>query len=187
MKDEFEGQYDHLIKISVLGAPRMGKSCLVLRFAEGIYSEGYISTIGVDFKTKNVVLNNNTRCKLQIFDIAGQESYRANPQPRIRGVNAYILCYDLTDSESVTHIKTQLAGICQYGQESAPILIVGTKSDLNKTVVDKEAIDQRNHGHHHAHRGHGHHHLGQSAALGHHGRGGGNRRTTGDAACAGLR
>ena len=56
----------------------MGKSCLLLRFADDTYTESYISTIGVDFKIRTIQLEGKT-IKLQIWDTAGQA--RARPFP----------------------------------------------------------------------------------------------------------
>ena len=54
----------------------MGKSCLLLRFADDTYTESYISTIGVDFKIRTIELDGKT-IKLQIWDTAGQERFHA--------------------------------------------------------------------------------------------------------------
>lgn len=53
----------------------MGKSSLLVRFAEDWFSEGYFSTIGVDFRIKTLNIN-GTLVKLQIWDTAGQERFR---------------------------------------------------------------------------------------------------------------
>lgn len=63
------GEYDYLIKIVVIGESGVGKSCLLLRFADDTYTESYISTIGVDFKIRSISIDNKI-VKVQIWDTA---------------------------------------------------------------------------------------------------------------------
>ncbi|PPS03524.1 hypothetical protein GOBAR_AA17117 [Gossypium barbadense] len=68
-------EYDYLFKLLLIGDSGVGKSCLLLRFADDSYVESYISTIGVDFKIRTVEQDGKT-IKLQIWDTAGQERFR---------------------------------------------------------------------------------------------------------------
>ena len=67
-------EYDYLFKLLLIGDSGVGKSCLLLRFADDTYTESYISTIGVDFKIRSIELEGKT-VKLQIWDTAGQERF----------------------------------------------------------------------------------------------------------------
>jgi hypothetical protein len=64
-------EYDYLFKLLLIGDSGVGKSCLLLRFADDSYTDSYISTIGVDFKIRTIQLDGKT-IKLQIWDTAGQ-------------------------------------------------------------------------------------------------------------------
>jgi hypothetical protein len=61
----FDRRYDYLFKLLLIGDSGVGKSCLLLRFADDTYTESYISTIGVDFKIRTIELDGKT-VKLQI-------------------------------------------------------------------------------------------------------------------------
>ena len=82
----------------------MGKSCLLLRFADHTYTESYISTIGVDFKIRTIDLDGKV-IKLQIWDTAGQERFRTITSSYYRGAHGIIVVYDVTDRDSFSNVK----------------------------------------------------------------------------------
>ena len=57
-KDSSSRDYDHLFKLVLIGDSGVGKSCLLLRFADDQYTDSYISTIGVDFRFRTVTIDN---------------------------------------------------------------------------------------------------------------------------------
>ena len=96
-------EYDYLFKLLIIGDSGVGKSCLLLRFAEGTYTDSYISTIGVDFKIHTVNLDGKV-VKLQIWDTAGQERFRTITSSYYRGAHGIIVVYDVTDQETFSEL-----------------------------------------------------------------------------------
>ena len=128
-------EYDFLFKLLLIGDSGVGKSCLLLRFADDTYTESYISTIGVDFKIRTIELDGKT-IKLQVWDTAGQERFRTITSSYYRGAHGIIVVFDVTDQESFNNVKQWLQEIDRYACENVDKLLVGNKCDLtDKKVV----------------------------------------------------
>jgi len=118
-----------VFKLLLIGDSGVGKSSLLHRFADDIYTDSYISTIGVDFKIKTMNVGDKM-VKLQIWDTAGQERFRTITSSYYRGAQGIIVVYDITDVDSFNNVKQWLSEIDRYASENVDKLLVGNKSDL---------------------------------------------------------
>lgn len=135
-------EYDYLVKIKLLGDSGVGKSALLSRFVDDTFTESLMSTMGVDFRLKQINVGDN-RVKLQIWDTAGQDRFRAVSKYD-RGQNAWVVVFDVTHQETFNNIKKWLEEIvCQKDFSGQPLIIVGNKVDLEseRRVQSDEAFE----------------------------------------------
>ncbi|KAI6656428.1 hypothetical protein LOD99_1224 [Oopsacas minuta] len=127
-------EYDHLFKLLIIGDTSVGKSSILLRFADNLFSGTYITTIGVDFKIRTMEMNGE-KIKLQIWDTAGQERFRTITATYYRGTHGVIIVYDVTNADSFNNVKrwiTEIENNCDYVDK----VLVGNKDDTpDKKVV----------------------------------------------------
>eukprot|EP00941_MAST-03F_sp_MAST-3F-sp1_P003290 g3290.t1 len=128
--------YDHLFKLVLIGDSSVGKSCLLLRFADNSFTESYISTIGVDFRFRTVKIGGKT-VKLQIWDTAGQERFRTITSAYYRGADGIIMVYDVTRRDSFDHVQDWLHEVERYAKHGlCKKLLIGNKCDRTDRMVD---------------------------------------------------
>jgi len=119
------------VKLLLLGDSGVGKSSLMIRFADMKFDYNTISTVGIDFKEKLMEVDGRT-VRLQIWDTAGQQRFRTITKSYYRGAQGYILVYDITHQLSFEHIKYWLGEIKNHGREDFYTIIVGNKTDLEE-------------------------------------------------------
>jgi len=132
-------EYDHLFKLLIIGDSGVGKSSLLLRFADNTFTGNYITTIGVDFKIRSVEVNGE-KVKLQIWDTAGQERFRTITSTYYRGTHGVIVVYDVSNGESFANVKRWLHEI-EQNCEVVNSILVGNKNDApeQKVVLTEDA------------------------------------------------
>lgn len=123
--------YDFIFKIVLLGDSGVGKSNLVFRFTKNEFNKDSKSTIGVEFATKTVQIDDNKLVKAQIWDTAGQERYRSIASSYYRGAVGALLVYDVTDRNSFNHVPMWLKEVEENAEKDCLIMLVGNKMDLN--------------------------------------------------------
>lgn len=133
------GSLDNLYKILLIGDSGVGKSCLLLRFADDTYVESYISTIGVDFKVKTIETPDGKAVKLQIWDTAGQDRFKTICASYYRGADGLVVVFDITDADSLTNVSKWISEAWANSDGDCSKILVGNKSDLSdRRVVSRE-------------------------------------------------
>lgn len=122
-------QYDHLIKLLLIGDSGVGKSCLLLRFSDDSFTTSFITTIGIDFKIRTVELDGK-RVKLQIWDTAGQERFRTITTAYYRGAMGILLVYDVTNEQTFLNVKNWMRQIDTHAAENVCRVLIGNKCDV---------------------------------------------------------
>ncbi len=135
--------FDALYKIVLIGESNTGKTSMLLRFADNVFTENYLCTIGVDFKIKTLRVDNKV-VKMQIWDTAGQERFRSISLAYYRNSHGCIAMYDISNRASFDSIEEQIMSfISSSAQDAAKnIILVGNKTDLEgkRKVSTEEAI-----------------------------------------------
>lgn len=134
-------EYDYLYKVLIIGDSGAGKSCMLMKYTDDIYGEAYMSTIGVDFRIKTLVINNK-KIKLQLWDTAGQERFCNISKSYYHGIHLAIIVFDITRLETFDNVYKWMDEVTKYARNDVHILLVGTKSDLShKREVTLDMID----------------------------------------------
>ena len=123
--------YDYLFKYLIIGNSGVGKSCLLIRFTDDKFEEGYVTTIGVDFKIKTLEIEGKS-VKLQIWDTAGQERFRNIVSTYYKGGHGIMMVYDITDLESFRCLDSWLKEIEKNASKNVYKILVGNKNDMEK-------------------------------------------------------
>jgi len=131
--------YAYLFKYIIIGDTGVGKSCLLLQFTDKRFQPVHDLTIGVEFGARLITIDNN-QIKLQIWDTAGQESFRSITRSYYRDAAGALLVYDITRRESFNHLGRWLEEARQNGNPNMTIMLIGNKSDLEhrRAVSTKE-------------------------------------------------
>ena len=124
--------YDKTCQILLIGDSSVGKTSLIQRYANGIFKEEYLATVGLDYYTKQEMIN-NLNVLVKLWDTAGQERFKALTPNYFRNAEGVVLAYDVTNSESFENLKFWINSIkSNLGEKNIfiPIIIIGNKIDM---------------------------------------------------------
>ena len=122
------------VKILMLGEAYVGKTCLIRRYVENEFISNYQSTIGIDFFSKKLKINNK-EIKLKIWDTAGEERFRNITNQYYNRTDGIILVFDLTNLNTMYKIKYWIEQINEkINCNDISLVLIGNKSDLERQI-----------------------------------------------------
>ena len=135
MEDDIIG-----IKVTLIGESSVGKTCIINKFCKNEFSSDVDSTLGANYSQKKIEINGN-HLRLDLWDTAGQEKYRAIGRHFYK--ESYIVClvYDITNKQSFESIKKiWYPELVEYGEKYKIVALIGNKIDkyLEEEVSEEE-------------------------------------------------
>ena len=128
-----------LYKILLLGDSTVGKTCFLLRYTDDTFLDLHMATIGLDYRLKTMILDDQKMVKVQLWDTAGQDKFRAITRNYYKGARGIILIYDVTNIKSYENIKKWINEIKEEISENITIVLIGNKIDNeNQRKISRE-------------------------------------------------
>lgn len=125
-----------MLKVIILGDSGVGKTSLMQQFVNNKFSHQYKATIGADFLTKEITIDNK-QVTLQIWDTAGQERFQSLGVAFYRGADCCVLCYDMGNEKSLNNLASWkdefLIQSNVSNPQDFPFIIIGNKVDIDQS------------------------------------------------------
>jgi small GTP-binding protein len=143
MNEEEDSSYEIIFKTLIIGDANVGKSNLLIRYVKNEYVPDMKSTVGVEFGSKILkILGINV--KVQIWDTAGQEHYRAMTSSYFKGSKGVLIVYDITNYSSFESVDRWINEFRMKSEENSAIILVGNKNDIEEErKVTKEEGEEK--------------------------------------------
>ena len=137
--------FDLTLKILIVGDSSVGKTNFINRFIENKFNNNYMTTSGIDLKTANLEIKNKN-IRIQIWDTAGQEKYKAITKNLFLKVMGAIIIFDITNEKSFNNLKNWVQMVKEECGPHMTIIIVGNKNDLieQRKINEEEVIAYAN-------------------------------------------
>ncbi len=129
-------QKDWQFKVVLTGDTAVGKTSLLLRFIKDSFDSNYVTTVGLDFISKDIEVDDNL-CKLNIWDIGQQDRFKFIGKGVIKnffkGISGALLIFDLTKSDTFEGVgvwHSKMMEVLSDENEDVPFILIGNKLDL---------------------------------------------------------
>ena len=115
--------YNYLFKILILGDSFVGKTNMLKRFLHDEFDMNTKETVGVEFGSKNFIMDEKDIVKAQIWDTAGQERYRSVTKAYYKGAKGALLVYDISRRNTFENIDNWLIDLRTNGDKDILIIL----------------------------------------------------------------
>ena len=130
---------EYVYKDLLLGDTTVGKTCFLMKYTDKTFQDIHMATIGLDYRLKSMKLKSGKNIKLQIWDTAGQDRFRAITKNYYKGSHGIILIYDVTNVQTFENVKQWVSQIREEASANVIIYIAGNKIDMEEErKVNKE-------------------------------------------------
>mmetsp|Transcript_22901 Transcript_22901/g.63846 ORF Transcript_22901/g.63846 Transcript_22901/m.63846 type:complete len:248 (-) Transcript_22901:576-1319(-) len=124
----------YIVRLLMVGDSSCGKTSLVLRFDQNVFSTKFVTTIGVDYRDKMVKIE-GAPMRLQLWDTAGQERFRSLTSNFFGRADGFVLTYDISNRPSFDHVMGWMRDIKTRAPPDCDIVLCGNKADLDDDRV----------------------------------------------------
>ena len=121
--------FNYLLKFVIIGDSGVGKSNILLRYINNTFSEEFKTTVGVEFGAKNIEINKNIY-RIQVWDTAGQESFRSIARAYYKNSVCACIVYDITNHSSFESLQSWIDDCTKQSPKSVLLILIGNKNDL---------------------------------------------------------
>ena len=125
-------------KIIIIGNSGVGKTSILERFILDKFDESLLSTIGINFSEKVILLENSKKIKLKLYDTAGQEKFNSISKSYFRNADGVLFVYAVNDLNSFQNIKNWIELFMENhnGKKNIPLYLIENKNDLDRKVEE---------------------------------------------------
>ena len=118
------------MKFLMLGDQLVGKTSILYRFADNVFNESHIPTVGIDYRFKSVKLQDQ-EVRLQIWEISGRQKFLDMITGHFHGAAGLIFVYDITNEESFLNVQRWTRFVKDLVDPNIPRILVGNKCDID--------------------------------------------------------
>ena len=131
---------EYEVKICLLGDVAVGKTSIASRFCKNIFNENYVNTIGGAYQQQNIMLEDNVKMKLHVWDTSGDERFKSMTNLYYRDAQVAILTYDVSNMQSFEGLGYWLKELSdKVNKDNMLLFLVGNKCDVDSNMKQVSA------------------------------------------------
>ena len=135
--------FDQKCQLLIVGDSTVGKTSILLRFAQDKFNPNYLATVGIGFFTKDVIIEKK-KIHVKMWDTAGQERYKSLTAGFFRNGQGILIVYDVKNEHSFENLKYWIESIQNNAThiKNIPKIIIGNKIDIKDREISKEKAEE---------------------------------------------